>query len=215
MNIFEGKNYYQILKISPNADPVAINRAYRQALALYDEDSLATYALFSDDQRMRVLQSIYEAYDTLSDESKRAEYNQMLIDTGQVDADVFSTKDNKHMFGLSGDKGESKLYSLRDWVTKRSGENEVKTIKDEILSKERVSGSDLKRLREALGIEPEELYEITRISGSMLGLLEADRFEDLPAEVFLKNFLRSYAEILQLDPRSVIDGYFKCMVIKP
>ena len=73
MKLFEGKNYYQILKIAPDAAIGTIHRAYREALALYDEDALATYAMFSEEQRRFVLQTISEAYDTLSDENKRIE----------------------------------------------------------------------------------------------------------------------------------------------
>jgi curved DNA-binding protein CbpA len=209
MKLFEEKNYYQILKITPDAALCTIHRAYREALAVYDEDALATYALFSDGQRNLVLKTISEAYDTLRDENKRLEYNRMLIETGQVNAAEFSTRDRKQLAALADGRDQS----LSAWVTKRSGDKAIKKIKNEIHAKDWVSGGDLKKLREALGIEPEEIYEITRISGSMLQMLEDDRFDDLPAEIYLKYFLRSYAEILQLDPQRIIKGYFNYMVL--
>ena len=211
MKIFEEKNYYQILKLLPDASPGAIHRAYREALTVYDEDALATYSLFSEDQRKLVLQTIAEAYRTLSDENKRTAYNQMLIDTGQVDAAVFSTKELKQLAALADDKEVPNNQSLSAWVKKRSDEKEVKAVKDYILSKDWVSGSDLKKFREILGIEPDEIYEITRISGSMLKLIEENQFDGLPADIYLKQFLRSYAETLQLDPQRVVEGYFKHM----
>jgi len=211
MKIFEEKNYYQILKLLPDATPGAIHRAYREALTVYDEDALATYSLFSEDQRKLILQTISEAYRTLSNENKRTAYNQMLIDTGQVDAAVFSTKELKHLAALADDKEVSKIQSLSAWVNKRSNEKEVKAVKDDIRSKDWVSGSDLKKFREILGIGPDEIYEITRISGSMLKLIEENQFDGLPADIYLKQFLRSYAETLQLDPQRVVEGYFKHM----
>lgn len=211
MKIFEEKNYYQILKLLPDATPGAIHRAYREALAIYDEDALATYSLFSEDQREIILQTISEAYRTLSNENKRTAYNQMLIDTGQVDAALFSTKELKQLAALADDKEVSKNQSLSTWIKKRSDEKEVKSVKDHILSKDWVSGSDLKKFREILGIEPDEIYEITRISGSMLKLIEENQFDGLPADIYLKQFLRSYAETLQLDPQRVVEGYLKHM----
>lgn len=211
MRIFEDKNYYQILKLMPDASPGSVHRAYREAIAVYDEEALATYSLFSEDQRKLILQTISEAYRTLSDARKRTAYNQMLIDTGKVDADAFSTKELKQLAALVDEKGASKHQRLSAWVAKRSGVKEVKTVKDAILSKDWVSGSDLKKIRELLGIEPDEIYEITRISGSMLSLIEENQFDDLPADIYLKQFLRSYAETLQMDPHRVVEGYFKYM----
>jgi len=213
MKIFEDKNYYQILKVPPDAATGAIHRAYREALALYDEDSLASYALFSDDQRKLVMEKISEAYDTLRDNIKRAAYNQMLVDTGQVDATTFFSTDKTQPTALPDEKGASRDQSLAAWVTRRSGDKEIKSIRDEILSKDWVSGGDLKKLRTALGIEPQEIYEIARISGSMLQILEDSRVDDLPAEIYLKYFLQSYAEILQLDPQHIIKAYFNYMAL--
>ena len=55
MKTFESDNYYEILQITPNAGKDEIRHGYRQALALYDEESVATYALFSAEQRQRLL----------------------------------------------------------------------------------------------------------------------------------------------------------------
>lgn len=213
MKIFEDKNYYQILKVSPDAATGAIHHAYRDALALYDEDSLASYALFSDDQRKLIMAKLSEAYDTLRDDSKRTAYNQMLVDTGQVDAATYFTTDNTQPPAMPNEKGASRDQSLAAWVTRRSGDKEIKSIRDEIFSKDWVSGSDLKKLRTALGIEPQEIYEIARISGSMLQILEDSPVDDLPAEIYLKYFLRSLAEILQLDPQHIVKAYFNYMAL--
>ena len=213
MKTFEGRNYYEILNISPNADAGDLKRAYRDAVALYDGDALATYSLFSEAQRAGLLQAIETAYHTLVDEAKRVIYNQMLLDSGQVDASFFSLRDRKHLAAQTRD--ESKAVSLSRWVSRKSAQAEVKTRIDALLSKDVVSGADLKALREALGIEASEIYELTKISGTMLAVIENDRFEDLPAEIFLKQFLCSYAEILQIDPPHVVAGYLKNMANHP
>jgi cytoskeletal protein RodZ len=39
--------------------------------------------------------------------------------------------------------------------------------------------------------------------------MEENRIESLPPKLYLKNFLRHYAEIVQIDSQKVIDGYLK------
>ena len=72
-----------------------------------------------------------------------------------------------------------------------------------------ISGNDLIKLRRALKIDLAEIYVVTKISISVLKSIEENLFEDLPADVYLKNFLKSYAEILQIDPLRVVNGYLK------
>ena len=72
MKTFEDENYYQILQVPANASAIDIRRAYRDTLAIYEEESIATYSLFSVEQRKILLQAIEKAYDTLISEDKRA-----------------------------------------------------------------------------------------------------------------------------------------------
>jgi hypothetical protein len=55
-------------------------------------------------------------------------------------------------------------------------------------------GAYLKRCREALGLTLTEMTERTRIRG--LDHLESERFERLPAELYLKSYLTTYAREL-------------------
>jgi curved DNA-binding protein CbpA len=209
MRSFEGQDFYQILQISPDASLSEIKQAYRDALDMYEEDSLATLSLFSDNQRAELLKDIETAFLTLIDDEKRAVYNQMLVSTGQVDVVDLSKASQKKLATLFHSNSASKTDNLNRWVKKKSSEPEIKTVIDEITSKELVSGRDLKRLREALGIEISEIYEITKISSTNITLIEQNCLEELPAEIYLKFYLKSYAEILQIDPQRVVDGYMK------
>jgi curved DNA-binding protein CbpA len=211
MKTFEGENYYQILCVAGNATAIEIRRAYMDTLAIYEEESIATYSLFSAEQREILLQSIEKAFDTLIDENKRAAYNQMLIDTGQVEPAFFSRPVTDKPAAHPDDRSLSREKSLSRWVQKKAEAPVVMALIKEVQSKEMLSGQDLKRVREALGIEIPEIFAITRISSSILNMIEADQFDDLPAEIYLKQFLKSYAEILQIDPHHVVEGYFRSM----
>ena len=70
-------------------------------------------------------------------------------------------------------------------------------------------GKDLKKLRESIGIELEEIHQIARISVFILKAIEENRIESLPSTLYLKNFLKSYAEILRIDPNKIADRYIK------
>ena len=211
MKTFEGENYYQILQVPTNASPDEIRLAYRDAMAIYEEESVATYSLFSTEQRETLLQAIETALHTLVDEDKRAAYNQMLIDSGDAEAADFSRQAPRKLVAQVDPQCILKEKNLGQWVRKKAENAEIKALTEAILSKEMVSGHDLKQLREALGIEVSEIYDITKISPMTLNMIEADQFEDLPAEIYLKNFLKAYTEILQIDARRVVEGYLKYM----
>jgi len=78
MKNFEELNFYEILEISIDASPFKIKRAYKNALEVYGKESLLTYALFSDEERVDIIRRIDDAYNTLSDKTKRAEYDASL-----------------------------------------------------------------------------------------------------------------------------------------
>jgi cytoskeleton protein RodZ len=68
-------------------------------------------------------------------------------------------------------------------------------------------GEYLKQERELRQISLEEVAEGTKIAIYRLRAMEADRWEDLPAEVFVKGFIKSYAEFIGLVPEDVILRY--------
>jgi hypothetical protein len=68
-------------------------------------------------------------------------------------------------------------------------------------------GSSLKEARERQGLDFAEAERVTKIRGKYLRALEEERFELLPAETYVKGFLRTYAEILGLDGQLYVDEY--------
>lgn len=71
------------------------------------------------------------------------------------------------------------------------------------MTKESV-GEFLKRERELRQITLQEVAEGTKISIRRLRSIEADQFEDLPAEVFVRGFVKSYADYIGVDPADAI-----------
>ena len=67
------------------------------------------------------------------------------------------------------------------------------------------------RLRQALDFP--EIEQGTKIRGKYLRALEDEQFEILPAQTYVKGFLRSYAEYLGLDGQLYVDEYNSRFVV--
>ena len=65
-------------------------------------------------------------------------------------------------------------------------------------------GEVLRKRREELGKDLREISETLKIKYSYLKALEEDDLKNLPAEVYVKAYLLSYAKLLNLDPESVL-----------
>ncbi len=76
------------------------------------------------------------------------------------------------------------------------------------MEKERV-GFYLKRTREVREISLEEISKKTKISIRFLKAIEEGKWNYLPGEVFIKGFIRTYAEVLGLNPEEVIQKYLQ------
>ncbi|MGB6009686.1 MAG: helix-turn-helix domain-containing protein [Desulfobacterales bacterium] len=209
MKYFDGLNYYEILKIPENSSFLEIKQAYRDAVSIYSEDSLVTYSLFSTDEREKILKIIEAAFLTLIDGNQRAAYDRILVDSGQSDTTFISGQSQKKSDPVFHPGKAANDDQLAADATKNIQADEEKQLSDEILSKSSVSGKDLKKLREALGVEIHEIHSLTRISVSVLNAIEENRLESLPPDTYLRNFLKLYAEVLQIDPLKIVDGYFK------
>jgi curved DNA-binding protein CbpA len=209
MKKFDGLNYYEILKIPMTSSYFEIKRAYKDTLSLYNEDSIVTYSLFSKEERDKIIEDIENAFATLTNDNKRTAYDQMLVDSGQVETLIPSREKQYSSIPQSSTHesvNENQLYSR---VNEKRLTEEVKSLSDEILLKERISGVDLKNLREAVDVKIIEIQHITKIRTSVLKAIEENRFEELPPDTYLRSFLKSYAKILQINPQKIIDGYLK------
>ena len=209
MKKFNELNYYEILKIPINSSHFEIRQAYRDAISLYHEDSNLTYSLFSPEERDKILKKIEDAFSTLIDENKRAVYDEMLAGSGQTGA-VIPANEKQYQASLRlrphPEVDENHLYNR---VKEKIDTEAVQNLSNELSTKGLISGSDLKKFREALGVDIREIHFITKISIPVLNAIEENRFDRLPPDIYLKNFLKSFSKILQLDPQKIIDGYFK------
>jgi curved DNA-binding protein CbpA len=75
----------------------------------------------------------------------------------------------------------------------------------------RYTGDVLRQAREARGITLQQLCERTKITRHHVENLEADRYERLPAAVYLRGILMALAKELRLDGQKVARSYLEAM----
>lgn len=68
-------------------------------------------------------------------------------------------------------------------------------------------GELLGRKREALGLDIRQVADDLHITMHYVKALESNAFDKLPGDVFVRGYLRSYANLLQLDPQIIINLY--------
>jgi cytoskeletal protein RodZ len=68
-------------------------------------------------------------------------------------------------------------------------------------------GTSLREARLRQGLDFPELEQTTKIRGKYLRALEDEQFDLLPAQTYVKGFLRSYADFLGLDGQLYVDEY--------
>jgi len=68
-------------------------------------------------------------------------------------------------------------------------------------------GERLKKERERRGLALAEVHEATKIQPRYLDALEKRDWAAFPGEVFLRGYLRTYADYLKLDPEQVLRSY--------
>ena len=208
MRKFEELNYYEIFEISINASTFEIRQAYKEALSIYGSDSPVSYSFFTEEESKEILDRIEEAFSTLIDQEKRALYDKMLVREKKIDPSSLTEKREKVPTPLFSYKNAGGA-AIAKTIKERIKDKDLKKTKEVILSKDMISGDDLKQLRQTVGIEIEDLFEVTRITVSILEAIENDNFGTLPPTVYLRNFLKAYAKLFEVDPKKIIDGYLK------
>ena len=70
-----------------------------------------------------------------------------------------------------------------------------------------VTGADLKRFRESRGVTLARIAADSKVGKRTFEDIEGDRFDRLPAVVYVRGFLREYARAVGLDPRATAESF--------
>ncbi|MGQ9508370.1 MAG: helix-turn-helix domain-containing protein, partial [Thermodesulfobacteriota bacterium] len=166
-------------------------KAYERAKETFCQDSLAIYTLFSKGELQEIQEIIEEAYQVLMNEALRKEYDQIQRDKTEPSSTNSLNQKEEEILGEEGSLSFKEL-------TLNLGEIEYR-------------GQTLKEVRERLGIDLKSISEKTKICLKILNSIEEEDLPNLPPLVYLKSFLKSYAQILHLDPKKVVEGYLRLL----
>jgi flagellar biosynthesis protein FlhG len=187
MKGIQEQTYYEVLEVSPTATVKEIQKAYERAKETFHADSLAVYSLFTEQEILEIQAVIEEAYKVLMDEALRKSY------------------DHSH-FQTSGMKHWEKPSEVQ--IPPRVKKAPPSSVDISVNAGEAVyRGKTLRQIRERMGIDLEIIAQETKINLKTLKSIEDEALEKLPALVYLKGFLRGYAQSLGLDPQKVVEGY--------
>jgi cytoskeletal protein RodZ len=220
------QTYYEILEIRTNAGPTEIYNAYQKARATYSPSSPALYSMFSPEEAKQLLALIEEAYQTLSHQARRKEYD-IKVGLAQQPAPLRSTKTEapvKYDAETARKKVEDAwVGSVKTSPGMRKNENlpqgyaktkfsiyEVKPeVEKEIAEIQECDGQFLQKIRLYKGVSPEQMSEEIRITRTALAYLENNEMKMLPVAVFTRGFVVNISRVLGLDQKKMSDAYMK------
>ena len=204
------QNYYKLLGISPKASFQEVRYAYDQAMSVYSTDSMATYSLLTPQEREGIVSRLVDAYKTLTNSQLRREYNHSLIEKGELSREEIgfpTLEDSSFVQGKLREVSVESLTREGEMTDNESPPSEANlNLFDDQTS---VTGKNIKMMRTAREISLDEIYRKTNIPKKTLEDIEEEHFEELPALVYLKGFLRTYASILNVNQSLMVAGYVK------
>jgi len=211
---FAQLNYYEMLDIKPNATVLEIRGAYNSALQMYQSDSLVSYSFFSPEERKEILSLLEKAYFTLINEKERDIYDNELIRLGIIDSTERNAAVKKpvSIFDINRQSDASGMLKTHNAELKAKV-SQNQRIK-EILSQQEISGTDLKAIRNELGVGIEKIHQETKIRIDYLNSIEENNIEKLPLAVFLKGFIKAYLKCLCIEPADEISARYMSGLVR-
>lgn len=201
---FAKLTYYEMLDIKPDVPSFEVRNAYNAAVKLYQTDSLTSYSFFSPEERKEILNLLERAYLTLINEKKREDYDNELIERGILDETARKPVAKKAVSIFNINRVQVKPSATKNAAAELRAKVLENNLVREIVAQEKISGADLRKIREELAIPLENIALETRIRINYLRALEGDDSQTFPAAIFLKGFIKAYLKCLYLEPAEEI-----------
>jgi flagellar biosynthesis protein FlhG len=180
---------YEVLWTHRSASDEDLRRAYKRQRELYLPGSLPLTSLLVGETLEREVLRVEEAHDTLLDPLRRKAY----------DSSIFPEQESEPLPRNAA--LDSALEAERAMLQKE--------LAREINAETEFTGTLLRKVREAHGIELAEIAKQTKISSVHLQAIETEQFSLLPALVYTRGFVQQLAKFLKLDPTQVSRTYLR------
>lgn len=214
------QTYYEILEVSPDAPAHEIQRAYQRAKKTYSPDSPALYTMFTEEEARALLALIDEAFNTLSNQALRQQYDLSLQRRASAPATSsahqslpdFDVPHAENSAELSGPAMSSTSAQLPEgYARTRFTIYEINPeIEEQIKNQTEIDGAFLQKVRLYKKINLDQMSNETRISRPYLIAIEANDYASLPAPVFVRGFIVQIARVLGLKEQQAASSYMEC-----
>jgi flagellar biosynthesis protein FlhG len=180
---------YEMLLTNRGATDEELRRAYKRQREIYQPGSLALASILTGSELAQEQARVEEAHDTLLDPLRRQAY----------DLSLFPEQPEQTV--PSNPVTDTALAAERTMLRHE--------LAREISTETEFTGALLRKVRESLAIEIEEISARTRIAAAYLRAIEAEDFANLPALVYTRGFVQQLAQYLKLDATQVSKTYLR------
>jgi curved DNA-binding protein CbpA len=227
---FQTQTWYELLEVSVGASTPEIRGAYERLIRLYGDDQVALYGLVEADQAGELRTRLLEAFEVLGDQARREAYDRSIGLPPQLPpAPLPRVAGPEVQATLAPPSAPAPVRIEAQVAVPPPGEPptapapepaapppppapakvEVRVAPYEVPAGAEFNGALLRQVRLARGLSLQQISERTRISARHLENLEADRYEALPAVVYLRGILVSVSRELKLDGQRVSASYLQ------
>ncbi|MFB3850981.1 MAG: helix-turn-helix domain-containing protein [Acidobacteriota bacterium] len=191
---------YEILEISPNAHPKEIQSAYQRKLEIYSDNSFATIGLMTKEEKEKERDFLEQNYKLLINSQSRQKYDEELISKNII-------KEEERISDYKDIQEQPRIFQEAEESYSENGkEGEAKNDISEITY---YDGASLRKIRQAMKISVEEIVSETNIRSWYIQSIEEERYDALPARIYLKGFLKQIAMYLKISPEKVLRDYLE------
>ena len=193
---------YKIMDLSPKASPKEIQLAYSKKLESYLDNSFIPIGLMSKEEKEKKRDRLEEAYKLLINTQSRQKYDEELVKNG-----LLSEEERISDYREPQQDSAPQAYEPngRDKDEERKGDEE--TGQDAEITF--YDGASLRKVRESVKISVEEIVAETNIRSWYIQSIEEERYDALPARIYLKGFLKQIAQYLRIPSDKVLRDYLE------
>lgn len=189
------QDHYEVLEVPRDASGETVERAYRLARATYEDDSLAGYSVLGDADSAAIRERIETAFRVLADAESRRAYDASLRAIEPESEPELPAEDQvQAVLDMEAPAAETGIEPFEELEEEPGGY---------------FDGPRLRRSRMRRGLELDDVARVTKVNPTYLRFLEEERFEELPARVYVRGFVTLYAGCVGLEAKLVAEDYMR------
>lgn len=105
------------------------------------------------------------------------------------------------------------IFARGEWAGKDLDDQRASVVQVMMQAQENGPGRYLRQMRELMGYDERETASRLSIGVHQVRALEADDFDNLPAPIFVRNYLRRYSEFVELPLEEVLQSYERVAIV--